>query len=241
MNATIDLLKNHRSIRQFNDLPITDEEETLMIECAMQGATAGNMMQYQIIVIREKKTLQALAQSCDHQPFIGSAQLALLFVVDNHKWQTYFERRGVLDHGAAYKGPKIPDMMLGMQDAMIAAQNAVVAAESMGIGTCYIGDIMEAAEYHQDLFHLPKYTMPATLIVMGRYDHQPKIRSRFPKAYVVSEEVYPKVDQAFIEGMFGPSEVNKPEFAQKFYSRKIEADFFKEMIRSVKVYLNQWL
>ena len=31
-------------------------------------------------------------------------------------------------------------------------QNAVVAAESMGIGSCYIGDILENFEQIQELF-----------------------------------------------------------------------------------------
>ena len=241
MNATIDLLKTHTSVRKFNDLPVTAEEEALIIECAMQGATAGNMMLYHIIVIRNQKILDALAVSCDNQPFIGSAQLGLLFVVDNNKWQKYFEARGVTDHGVPYGRPEIPDMVLGMQDAMIAAQNAVVAAESMNIGTCYIGDIMEKVEYHKDLFNLPDFTMPATLVVMGKYDKKPSVRRRFDKAYVVSQEVYPSVDKHFVDGMFALTEANQADFAQKFYSRKIEADFYKEMIRSIKVALKQWL
>ena len=241
MNSTIDLLKNHASVRKFNKLPITGEEEQLILQCAMQGATAGNMMLYHIIVIREKETLEALAKSCDNQPFIGTAQLGLLFVVDNHKWQKFFEARGVTDQGEAYGGPEIPDMILGMQDTMIAAQNAVIAAESMDIGTCYIGDIMEQAEYHKRLFNLPDFTMAATLVVMGKFDKKPAVRSRFGSTYVVSQEIYPEVNQTFIDDMFGPSEENKPDFAQKFYGRKMAAEFFKEMSRSIKVYLNQWL
>ncbi len=241
MNTTIELLKNHTSIRKFNELPVTAKEEQLILECAMRGATAGNMMMYHIIVIRDKETLKALAASCDDQPFIGSAQLGLLFVVDNYKWQKFFRARGVTDRGEPYGGPEIPDIMLGMQDAMIAAQNAVVAAESMDIGTCYIGDIMERVEYHKELFHLPDFTMATTLVVMGKYDKKPTVRSRFDSAYVVSNETYPVVDQDFIDGMFALSEKTKPDFAQKFFSRKMEADFYKEMMRSIKVYLNQWL
>ena len=42
--------------------------------------------------------------------------------------------------------PRIPgvgDLLLATTDATIAAQNAVVATESLGIGSCYIGDILE--------------------------------------------------------------------------------------------------
>ena len=241
MNSTIELLKNHTSIRKFNEVPITQEEEELILSCAMQGATAGNMMLYHIIVVRDKKILETLGESCDHQSFIGQAQMGFLFVVDNHKWAKFFETRGVTDHGQPYTGPELPDLILGMQDAMIAAQNAVVAAESMAIGTCYIGDILENAEQHNDLFELPEGTMPATLVVMGRYDVKPKVRSRFGKEYIVTENKYPVVDAGFIDGMFGETEGLREGFAQKFYSRKVEADFYKEMIRSIKVHIGQWL
>ena len=42
--------------------------------------------------------------------------------------------------------PDVGDLLLAVSDANIAAQNAVTAAEAMGIGSCYIGDIMENAE-----------------------------------------------------------------------------------------------
>ena len=41
---------------------------------------------------------------------------------------------------------KLGDLMLAVTDTAIAAQNAVVAAESFGIGSCYIGDIMEITD-----------------------------------------------------------------------------------------------
>ena len=241
MNTTIELLKNHTSIRKFNEQAITSEEEEAILACAMQGATAGNMMLYHIIVIRDQALLEALGDSCDHQPFIGTAQLGLLFVVDTYKWAKFFESRGVKDQGKPYGGPELPDMVLGMQDAMIAAQNSVVAAESLGIGTCYIGDIIEHIELHKDMFNLPMYTMPATLVVMGKYDYKPKVRPRFAKEFVVTDNTYPQVDKGFIDRMFQKTESKKDDFAQTFYSRKIEADFFKEMIRSIKLYIGQWM
>jgi len=240
MNTVVDLIKNHASIRKFNGEPIKKEQIDEIIRCAMRGATAGNMMQYSIVTVEDSQTLEKLSKSCDNQSFIKGASIAMLFVADNYKWSKLFESRNVVDHGKPYKKPQLPDFMLGIQDAMIAAQNSVLAAESMGLGTCYIGDIMENIEYHRELFNLPDYTMPVTLIVMGNYDKHPTLRPRFGRQYIVSKEVYPKVDKEFIDAMFAQNEKDKPDFAQKFYSRKIEADFFKEMIRSVKMYINQW-
>ena len=61
--------------------------------------------------------------------------------------------------------------MLATDDALIAAQNAVTAAESLGIGSCYIGDILEQYETHRELFCLPKYAVPAAMIVF-RLSHR---------------------------------------------------------------------
>lgn len=240
MNEIIKSLKSHASIRKFNETKITDEQVNSIIEAAMRGATAGNMMYYSIIKIQSKEILSKLAISCDDQPFIADASLGLLFVVDNYKWHKYFEQRQISETFSDYSGPVINDFMLGIQDAMIAAQNAVIAAESLGIGTCYIGDIMENYEFHKKLFNLPKYTMPATLIVMGNYDTHPQIRDRFDKKFVVYDDKYPEIDDIFINEMFLSNEKSNPDFAKKFYVRKIDAPFFKEMMRSLNLYLKEW-
>ncbi len=240
MNEVMKLLKSHTSIRKFNETKITDEQIQHIIESAMQGATAGNMMAYSIIKIRSKDTLSKLAKSCDDQPFIASADLALLFVADNYKWHKFYEQRNISETFLDYKGPCISDFMLGLEDGMIAAQNAVIAAESLGIGTCYIGDIKENYEYHKKLFNLPKYTMPIALVVMGNYDTKPEIRDRFNKSYVVFDEIYPTITEEFINNMFSKEESKDSEFAMKFYKRKMDAPFFKEMIRSIKMYISEW-
>lgn len=241
MNEIIESIKSHVSIRKFNEIKITEEQVNSIIEAAMRGATAGNMMYYSIIKIQSKEILSKLAKSCDDQPFIADASLGLLFVVDNCKWHKYFLNRHINETFTNYSGPVINDFITGVQDAMIAAQNAVIAAESLGIGTCYIGDIMENYEFHKDLFNLPKYTMPATLVVMGNYDVKPKMRERFDKQFIVFDDKYPDVNDDFINKMFSPSEKNNSDFAKKFYARKVNAPFFKEMIRSIKLYLNDWI
>ena len=95
MNEVIKLLKSHTSIRKFNEIKITDEQIENIIESAMQGATAGNMMAYSIIKIRSRDTLSKLAKSCDNQPFIEDADLALLFIADNYKWHKYYKQRNI--------------------------------------------------------------------------------------------------------------------------------------------------
>lgn len=71
--------------------------------------------------------------------------------------------------------------MLAVTDTAIAAQNAVVAAESFGIGSCYIGDIMENCEEQRKLLQLPEYVFPAVMMYMVNNSSSRK-RYASPKA-----------------------------------------------------------
>ncbi|MEI3352425.1 MAG: nitroreductase family protein [Collinsella sp.] len=57
---------------------------------------------------------------------------------------------------APRRAPGLGDFAIAAQDAVIAAQNAVVAAaEALGLGSCYIGDIIKNAEEVAALLDLP--------------------------------------------------------------------------------------
>ena len=150
MNSVIEQLKERKSVRVFTDRPITPEETAVILESAVNAPTAGNQQLYTIIHVTDAQLKAELAESCDHQPFIAKAPLVLVFCADCRKWYQAF-----LESGCEPRLPGVGDLMLAVSDTNIAAQNAVVAAQSLGIGSCYIGDIMENAEKQRELLGLP--------------------------------------------------------------------------------------
>ena len=128
---------------------------------------------------------------------------------------------------------------------MIAAQNAVVAAESMGIGSCYIGDIMEQCELHREMLHLPFYVFPAAMLVFGYPTDQQKNRKKPERCRLedmVQENVYQRRDGQQLRKMFDKETKNRSfeEWSQTFCKRKYNSDFSKEMSRSVQEYLKDY-
>lgn len=250
--TTYDLLKRRVSIRKFNDKEISNDDLDKILSAAIAAPSAGNMIPYSILTIKNPGTLEKLSKSCDDQAFIKTAKVALVFLVDHYKWSQYFINNDIKAYcrnkGLTYEGPTLADAILGMQDALIASENAVIAAEDLGIGSCYIGDILEEFEYHKELFDLPDHVFPATMLVLGHYDYQPKPRYRFNQEYVVFEETYKKLDQDELEDMFSEkTKLYKPDrspdtknFAQQFYERKMGAPFFKEMNRSIDLILKMF-
>ena len=127
-------------------------------------------MLYSIVDVTDQKIKDKLAVTCDDQPFIARAPMVWLFLADYQRWFDYFVACGVeelcREKNIAMRKPEEGDLFLACCDALIAAQNAVIAAESFGIGSCYIGDIMEQYETHKELFNLPQYIFPICMVVL---------------------------------------------------------------------------
>lgn len=238
MNETLDLINNRKSIRKFNDKKISEKELNHIIKAGLRAPTAGNMMLYSIIKIKNKSTLKKLSKTCDNQKFIKTADTALIFVADYRKWKRYFKLNGINVKNQSYG-----NLMLGINDALIAAQNTVIAAESLGIGSCYIGDIMENYEKQSEILGLPEGVFLATMLVFGKYDFNPPITDRFDAKYVVFNEKYRDLDDKEIMSMFAKKEKNmdSKKYAEKFYNRKINSAFFEEMNRSIELAIKNWL
>ncbi|MBR2836567.1 MAG: nitroreductase family protein [Coriobacteriales bacterium] len=243
MNATIEALFSRKSVRAYTDEEITPEEEQVILEAACQAPTAGNQQMYSIIVVRDRAKIEALIKSCDNQPFIGEAQLVLAFCADVRRWWRVFEAAG-----CEPRDPGPGDMVLAMQDALIAAQNAVTAAESLGIGSCYIGDFMEHYDEQRSILNLPKYVVPATILVLGYPTQQQKDRKkppRFDLDVVVFEDEYrdlPVEDvRAACAKKIGSVDASRgPESIKAFCDRKWNSGFSCEMSRSIAQALEQF-
>ena len=240
MNETIRQLYGRKSVRVYTDEPIDESIAEEILLAAAMAPTAGNQQLYTILRITDQKLLDRLAESCDHQPFIAKGKLVLVFCADCLKWYKAFRSLGC--------GPRKPgpgDLLLAVDDALIAAQNAVVAAESYGIGSCYIGDIMENIEEQRDILGLPEYVFPAAMLVFGYPTEGQKQRQKPQRAdirYIVQENKYQEHDEDQLREMLGKGmdEEKYREWMQAFCKRKYNSDFAREMSRSVRVYLDQF-
>ena len=135
--------------------------------------------------------------------------------------------------------------MLAVTDTAIASQNAVVAAESFGIGSCYIGDIMENCEEQRKLLQLPEYVFPAVMIVFGwptKQQMERKKPERCEQKHIVHENTYRNMDGDELREMFAYKCKNSTyeQWCSAFCNRKYNSDFSKEMSKSVTEYLEQF-
>jgi nitroreductase len=111
----IEVLKNRRSIRHYQDIDVSDDVLQKIFEICRFSPTSRNSQSYYYVVVRDRKTLEFLA-SLRGEPSapIGRARLAVAVCSDPEK------------SGA------------NIQDGCIAAYHFMIACRCYGVGTCWI-------------------------------------------------------------------------------------------------------
>ena len=242
MNQVIQQLHDRKSVRVYQDKPIEKEVKQAILEAAVQAPTAGNMSLFTILDITDQAKKDALAISCDNQPFIATAPMVLIFCADYRRWYDVFAA-----NDPAARKPMMGDLFLANADALIAAQNAVVAAQSFGIGSCYIGDITEKYEYHRELLNLPQYVVPAAMLCFGYPTRQQLEREkpiRFQVEDLVHENGYSAEKAAAMPRMLsarnGKTGEEFDRWMTKFRQFKWDSEFSREMSRSCSQMVRHW-
>ncbi len=240
MNEVIRQLCSRKSVRSYTEREITAQEKQTILEAAVQAPTAGNQQLYTILDITDQTLKDRLVETCDHQPMIAKAKMVLVFCADCKKWYDAY-----VATNCTPRKPGAGDLLLAVCDAVIAAQNAVTAAESLGIGSCYVGDVMENYEEQRELLHLPEYVFPVAMVIFGYPTQQQMQRpkpERVDMQYIVHENGYNSLDAAQLEAMWTPRAGDKPyaEWMRAFCKRKYNSEFSTEMTQSVEKYLKQF-
>ncbi len=243
MNDTIKLLFDRKSVRAFEKKQISDDLKEIIFRSAIEAPTAGCQQLYTILDITDQELKGRLAVTCDNQKFIADALLVLVFLADCRRWLDSYEYANQVPRKPGYA-----DLVLAIQDAVIAAQNTVQCAESLGIGSCYIGDIVEQEEEVRELLDLDEYVFPACMLVYGYPTEQQMTREkpkRVDNKYVIFENKYKRLSKEDHVDMFKgrgvlSNDKTYEDYIKAFFERKYMSDFCIEMDRSVKKYFKHF-
>ena len=241
MNEIVKSLIDRKSVRVFLDKEIPENEKDLILTASVNAPTAGNQQLYTILDITSQDVKNQLAILCDNQPFIAKAPLVLIYLADPKKWHDAY-----LSIGLEPRQLAIGDLVLAIDDAVIASQNAVTASESFGIGSCYIGDVMECHDEIRALLNLPEHVFPASMVVFGYPTDKQKERikpERVAMEHIVHENAYRTMDSAELKKMLSKNATNTTyeKWLTAFCNRKFNSDFSVEMSNSIEKYFKQFI
>lgn len=180
---TIEILKNHRSIRRYKSTPVPQGLIDRMVEAGARASNTGNMQLYSIIVTQEKERIEALSKL--HYGQGSTAPLFLTICADVNRYHHWCRLRGCDEPYGNFLW-----LLSATVDASLFAQNICVAAESEGLGFCYLGTVMYNTAQIATLLEIPKGVVPVITLSMGYPDEQPEQSERLPLNGIIHKEKY---------------------------------------------------
>jgi len=150
-----------RSIRKYEDKPVTDDQVQKLLRAAMYAPSAGNEQPWHFIIIRDREVLNKIPEFHPHTLMLKEAPLAIIVCADisNVKY----------------------DGLFWIQDISASVQNILLQAESMGLGTCWCGVYPreELVKGVSEIINLPQHIKPVSIVAVGHPGEHREVRERF--------------------------------------------------------------
>jgi len=219
-----DLMMKRRSARNFKDQEIPEHIIEELLDAANNAPSGGNIQPISIILVREAERRKELAEMVGDQPWVKNAPLSMIFCIDFFrikKWASMFE--------ADFKGEKaLSHFLIAYADLMCSAQNVVILAEDYGLGSVYIGTILDAIDKARKYFTIPEYVLPLMVLSIGYPKSVPKNVPKLKKDVIAHREKYrelsdDEIKMAF-EDKYGSFDDNLERYFQRIYVEAVEAD-----------------
>lgn len=139
------------SVREYDDGAVTDEDIGYVLKCAGTAPSAGNLEAWDVIVVRDGETKEALGEAAFSQEHIARAPVVLVVCANYVRSMSRYGERGIL---------------YGLEDATIACTYMMLAAHARGLVTCWTGAFDDEAV--REVLDLPQHARPVSLLAVGK-------------------------------------------------------------------------
>lgn len=162
---TLEAIYTRRSVRNFKEDPVSEEDLHDLLKAGMQAPSAKNEQPWHFVVIDDPEVLHAIPEFHPHAKMLLDAPLAIL-VCSDRKLET--KRASWL------------------QDCSAATENILLAAHAKGLGGVWLGIFPDSDRVFgmQTLLAMPKDVRPVALVAIGHPASQPDPVDRFKQERV---------------------------------------------------------
>jgi nitroreductase len=185
-NTTLKTILERESIRSYHKKEIDKETLDKIIEAGIRAPTSGNLQPYSIIISRDEEK-KAFMSKVTGMKFIEEADLLMFFILDYARLKRWSD----INKAPFQMGKSFRHFLTSVHDVICCAENIVIASESLGIGSVYIGRVIELYQDLKKILQLPKLTFPVALLCLG-YPNKKRNQksSRLSHEAIVHSETY---------------------------------------------------
>ncbi|SUP40053.1 NADPH-dependent oxidoreductase [Veillonella criceti] len=230
----IDVLLNHRTIREFKSSPIPPQQLSILLDVAKRTASSQGMQSFSIIRIVDPAIKAQIAEVCN-QEYVARVPELFIFLVD-----AYRNSRIAREQGVVSDSERDSDRFFqGWTDASLAAQNMVAAAEMGGFGTVYFGSILNNVPKMIEILKLPELTFPMLGLGIGVPNQKPQLKPRMPREANVFDDAYTVFD-SYKELLEDYDEEMEQYYDMRDTNRRVDS-FTKQIASKKPVLMRQHL
>jgi nitroreductase len=163
MRDILELIKTRRSVRQYKDKEVSEDDLLKVLEAGRWAPSAVNRQPWHFVVVKDKSIRDQLSKS----PFAEQiSQAPISFVVCADESRSRWAQI----------------------DCALAIENIMLEAHSLGLGTCYVGGFNE--ERVKEILEIPERWKPIGIITLGYPKKVKKSSIRLPLEEISSENTF---------------------------------------------------
>lgn len=147
----LELAKARRSVRQFSDKEVSNDQITQLLEAAQAAPSAGNCQAWHFYVIKGKELKQTIAEISYMQTFIATAPVVFIVCADIARTTPRYGTRG--------------KNLYCLQDTAAAIENLLLCVQELGLGACWCGAFDE--KKISEILSLNNEMRPIAVIPVG--------------------------------------------------------------------------
>jgi nitroreductase len=148
--SVLEIIRSRRSVRDFVDRQVPEEDIEALIEALRWAPSAGNLQSRKFYFVLNRDVRKQLAKAALGQNFIARAPLAVVACSD----RTISARYG--DRGVN---------LYSIQDAAVSVMNMMLLAQERGLATCWVGAFNEFDVI--EVLALPGHLRPVAIVPVG--------------------------------------------------------------------------
>ncbi len=220
MNAVIDQIKGHRSIRKYLNKEVPEDLLEQVLLAGTMASSSGNMQAYSIIVTKDQRIKEELMEAHFHQPMVKEAPVLVTFCADFRRMRKWLELSD-----APMNFDNMMSFMIASIDATLVSQNVALAAESAGLGICYMGTTLASCDQVGKILDCPEFVVPVVGFSLGYPDEAPAERKRLPMKTLVHHEKFKDYQSSDILEAYSEREILG-------WKRYMEVEELREQVES---------
>jgi nitroreductase len=171
---TIECIKSRASVRSFKPEKVSDRIIDEILDAATRAPSAGNVQDWEFVVVSSQDTKSKLVEAAFEQEFISQAPVVIVVCSNLRRISNAYGERGT--------------SLYAIQNTANATQNMLLAAWEKGLGSCWVGAFNEVKV--REALVLPEDVRPMAIVPLGYPASQPAKTGRRKPREVVHKDFY---------------------------------------------------